>query len=156
MICGWRQVSRISLMAIAGCVLASCQAETGPIAQEQTNLSWLGSMYAMYIGAHQGQPPQTIDELRKFVSERTSAAELSRLKVNDVNQLFLSPRDGKPFAMVNYKKLPPREGGEPSPVVLYEAFGQGGQRAVAFLGGGTQVVNEGELPKLLPGASEAP
>jgi hypothetical protein len=141
-----------SIILLAASMMG-CRAETGPIAQEQTNLAWLGSMYAMYIGAHDGQPPQTIDELRKFVAERTSAAELARLKANDISQLFTSPRDGKPFVMVQYKKLPPREGGQPSPVVLYEAAGQSGERAVAFLGGNTQVVNEGELPKLLPAGS---
>jgi hypothetical protein len=152
---GRRHTLRVSVLFVTASWAIGCAPETGPIAQEQTNLAWLGSMYGMYIGAHQGQPPQSVDELRKFVTERTDAAELSRLKVSDVKQLFTSPRDGKPFVMVNHKKLPPREGGQPPPVVLYEAVGEGGERAVAFLGGGTQVVNESELTKLLPAASGA-
>jgi hypothetical protein len=141
------------MLLLVVCTVISCRQQTGPISQEQTNLSWLGSMYAMYIGANQGQPPQTIDDLRKFVIQRTSAAELSRLKVSDVNQLFISPRDGKPFVMVSYKKLPTREGGQQPPVVLYEADGQNGERAVAFPGGNTQVVNASELSSLLPATS---
>ena len=153
--CVRQHLLRGCLLFVATSCVVGCGSKTGPIAQEQTNLSWLGSMYAMYIGAHQGQPPQKIDELRKFVAERSSAAELSRLNVSDVNQLFTSPRDGKPFVMVHHKKLAPREGGEPPPVVLYEAVGQGGKRAVAFLGGSTQVVDESELPRMLPAASGA-
>ena len=67
-----------------------------------------------------------------------------------MSELFVSPRDGKPFAMVSYDKLPPLAGGEPPPVVLYETEGQNGERAIAFLGGGTRTVDEAELQKMLP------
>ena len=143
------------LILLAGCLLTGCGEQSGPIAQEQTNLSWLGNMYGRYIGAHQGQPPQSVDEFRKFVSERTDSAELQRLRASDVNELFRSPRDGKPFELVVYRKLPAPAGGEPQPVVLYEAAGKNGERAVAFLGGGTQVVNDSELQTMLPAGARS-
>jgi len=154
-VCDRWAAAQLSLILVAACSVTGCREQTGPIAQEQTNLSWLGSMYGMYIGAHQGQPPQTIEELQKFVAQRTTADELSRLKASDVNQLFVSPRDGKPFEMVTYKTIPPPVGGEPPPVVLYEAVGQNGERAVAFLGGNTQVLTESELSQMLPAGSQA-
>ena len=131
-------------------VLSSCSRQSGPIAQEQTNLSWLGSMYGMYIAQNGGRAPKTIDELRKFVEKTTGPEKLTRLNVASMNELFVSPRDGKPFALVSYAKLPSPAAGQPAPVVLYEAAGQNGERAVAFLGGGTQIVPESELQKLLP------
>src|SRR2546423_798135 len=85
---------------VVALLVASCRRASGPIAQEQTNLSWLGSMYGMYIAEHQGHAPKTIDELHKFVEQTTTAEQLARLKVANVNELFVSPRDGKPFAMV--------------------------------------------------------
>ena len=49
----------------------SCHRQSGPIDQKQTNLSWLGSMYAMYVSQNQGRPPKTIDDLRKYVEKTT-------------------------------------------------------------------------------------
>jgi hypothetical protein len=141
-----------TLLAVAlfAAIFTSCHRKTGPIAQEQTNLSWLGSMYGMYVSENKGRPPKNVDELRKFVDKATSAEQLSRLKVASANDLFTSPHDGKPFTMVSYDKLPAPAAGQPQPLVLYEAQGQNGQRATALLGGGTMTVDDSELQKLLP------
>lgn len=144
-----RHAGVVSLILIALC--AGCgQRQSGPVAQEQTNLGWLGSMYGMYIGQHKGETPKTIDDLRAFVEKTMTAEKLARLKVANVGELFISPRDGQPFTLVSYAKLPPPAGGQPAPVVLYETEGQNGRRAVAFLGGSTRTVDEQELQKLLP------
>lgn len=133
------------------CVLAGCSRKpTGPIAQEQTNLSWLSSKYGMYISQQGGHAPKTVDDLRKFVEATTTPDQLGRLKVAKAGDLFISPRDGKPFAMISYDKFPPPVAGQPPPIVLYETVGQNGQRSIAFLGGGTKTVDENELQKMLP------
>lgn len=145
-----RIISGALLFAI---LLTSCRRASGPIAQEQTNLSWLASMYGMYIAQHQGRAPKNLDELHKFVEQSTTADQLARLKVANVNELFVSPRDGKPFALVSYDKMPALKGGEPPPVVLYEAQGQNGKRAIAYVSGGTggtRTVDEQEFQKMLP------
>lgn len=147
-----RSLSFAKLLAVllVACVPEGCSKSSGPIAQEQTNLSWLGSMYRMYISQQQGHAPKTIDDLRKFVETNTTPDQLSRLKAANVGALFVSPRDGKPFVMISYEKLPPRAGGQPPPIVLYEAVGQNGQRSIAYLGGDTTTVDESELQKMLP------
>jgi hypothetical protein len=138
-----------------GALCAGCgQKKSGPVAQEQTNLAWLGHMYGMYISQNKSEAPKTIEDLRKFVEKRTNPDVLARLKVANVGELFVSPRDGKPFVLVSYAKLPPMAVGQPPPVVLYEADGQNGQRAVAFLGGNTQTMDETELQHLLPAESK--
>jgi len=141
---------RVALLFVLVAAISGCHRKSGPIAQEQTNLSWLGSMYGMYMSENKGRPPKTTDELRKFLEKTTSPERLTHLKVASINDLFISPRDGKPFAMVSYDKLPAVTAGRPSPVVFYEVQGQNGQRAVAFLGGGTRSVDENELQKMLP------
>jgi hypothetical protein len=138
-----------TLVMIAA-LLAGCGQKSGPIAQEQTNLSWLGSMYSMYIAQNGGRAPKSIDELRKFVETRSTPDVLTRLKIASMNELFVSPRDGKPFVLVSYAKLPAPTAGQPPPLVLYETAGQNGEHAVAFLGGGTQTVSATDLQKLLP------
>jgi hypothetical protein len=145
----------ILVSLIVAALLAGCRRPTGPIAQEQTNLSWLGSMYRSYASQNQGHPPKSIEELRKFVEKTASAEQLSRLKVANVNELFTSPRDGKPFALVTYDKIPVPAAGQSPPIVLYEAEGHGGQRAVAFLGGGTKTLDESELKQALPAPGKA-
>jgi len=147
--------AKLLAVLLVACVFAGCNRKaTGPIAQDQTNLSWLGSKYGMYISQQQGHAPKTIDDLRKFVEATTTPEQLGRLKVAKVDDLFISPRDGKPFAMISYEKFPPPAAGQPPPIVLYEAVGQNGQRSIAFLGGGTKTVDENELQKMLPPKSK--
>src|SRR6476659_7358468 len=82
----FRAVQRLAIVVI---LVTGCRSRaTGPIAQEQTNLSWLGSMYRTYIGQNQGHPPKTIDDLRKFVEKTATTEQLGRLKVANANELF--------------------------------------------------------------------
>jgi hypothetical protein len=149
-----RNSSTVALLLMLLVAFASCRGQTGPVAQEQTNLGWLGSAYGMFIGAHRGRTPKNVDEFRKFVEKRMSPEELTRLKVAKAGDLFVSPRDGKPFQMVAYAKLPPLAAGEPPPIVFYEQVGKDGERAIAYLGGGTRTVDEPTLQKMLPAASK--
>jgi hypothetical protein len=144
-------LAKLLTVLLVASVFAGCSRKSsGPIAQEQTNLSWLGSKYGMYISQQGGHAPKTLDDLRKFVETTTTPEQLDRLKVAKVGDLFISPRDGKPFAMISYDKFPPPTGDQPLPVVLYETVGQDGRRSIAFLGGGTKTVEESELQKMLP------
>jgi hypothetical protein len=137
-------------------LLTGCRGERGEESPVQTHLGWLGSMYGMYLSQNAGETPKTLDDLRKFVAKKTSAEQLARLGVASADELFVSPRDGKPYVLVSYSKLPPPGIGMP-PLVLYEAVGQDGQRAVAFLGGATDTVDEAKLAQLLPShAARAP
>jgi hypothetical protein len=145
-----RVVRPIAIALSLTIFVSGCSRKTGPIAKEQTSLSWLGSMYGMYISQNHGKAPKTIDELHKFVEKATTADKLARLNVTNVNDLFISPRDNQPFALVSYDKFPAPMGGNANPVVLYEVQGQSGEHAVALLGGGTKTVDDNELQSLLP------
>jgi hypothetical protein len=148
--CSWSFAGLVILLFVASLLTGCHRKATGPIAQEQTNLSWLSSKYGMYISQQGGHAPKTVDDLRKFVEATTTPEQLSRLKVAKAADLFISPRDGKPFAMISYDKFPPPVAGQPPPIVMYETVGQNGQRSIAFLGGDTQTVDESELQKMLP------
>lgn len=147
---------KLAILLLVAAFFTSCHQKSGPPAQEQVNLAWLGHMYGMYISQNKGETPKSIEDLRKFVEKSTNAERLSRLHVANASELFVSPRDGKPFTMVSYDKPPAIKYGQPAPVVLYEVEGQNGQRAVAFLGGGTKSVDENELQKILPAKAKLP
>jgi hypothetical protein len=135
------------VVLIAG-LLAGCQ-DGGEVSPAQKNLSWLGSMYGMYVSQNGGEAPKSIDDLRKFVAKKATPEQLAQFKVVSIDQLFTSPRDGKLFALVTYTKLP-TPGVGPPPLVLYETDGKDGQRAVALLGGVTDIVDEAKFSQLLP------
>jgi hypothetical protein len=137
-------------MCLGWMLLAGCGRSSGPIAQEQTNLACLGHMYGMYISQNKGETPKSLDDLKKFVEKKISQDRLAQLKVASANDLFVSPRDGQPFTLVSYNKLPPMKPGELPPIVLYETSGRSGQHAVAYLGGNTSTLDEAELQKSLP------
>jgi hypothetical protein len=142
---------KLVAVLLVACSLSGCHRKaSGPIAQEQTNLSWLGSKYAMYVSEQGGHAPKTVDDLRKYVEATTTPEQLTRLQVAKAGDLFISPRDGKPFAMISYDKFPPPAADQPMPIVLYETVGQNGRRSIAFLGGGTKTLEESELQKKLP------
>jgi hypothetical protein len=102
----------------------------------------------MCVGQNKGKPPKTIQQVKDYASQRTSSEELSALGVGNIDELFVSPRDGLPYKMVEYKTLPPPSG-EPV-VVFYEQQGKEGLRRAALLGGGTLDLDDAALAKLVP------
>jgi hypothetical protein len=108
----------------------------------------LGVLYGMCVGQNKGKPPQAVQQIKDFATKRINSEELSALGVTTIDDLFVSPRDGLPYKMVEYRKLPPPSG-EPV-VVFYEQQGQHGVRRAALLGGGTLDLDESLLAKLVP------
>lgn len=143
-------IRTLSLLALVAAALLGCNEQPKP-EPTQSKLSWLGSMYGRHISQTTSGAPKSIEELRKFVVARTTQEELARLGVANADELFVSSRDGKPFVLVTYAKLPPPGTGSPL-VVLHEAVGENGQKAVAFLGGGTRLMSDGELSQSIAAA----
>jgi len=132
-------------LSAAGCGRSS----NGPGDVTEKQLDRLGLWYGMYVSQSKGKPPKTADQVRNFGQERISAEDLSALGVKDVDELFVSPRDGQPYVMVQYARVPP-----PSPeptVVFYEQTGQAGLRRVTLLGGGCLEFDAQRLQELVPG-----
>jgi hypothetical protein len=154
LVCSVSSSSRCRGLLLIAClagVIAGCGGQTGgEVSQVQSNLGWLGSKYAMFVGSHRGRAPKNIDEFRQYVEKKTTSQELERLKVKSVDELFISPRDGKPVKMITYSKLPAFVGGQPPPVVFHEEAGKDGKLTIVYLGGNTQTVDAADLQTLLP------
>jgi hypothetical protein len=139
---------RLLVLAL-GLIVAGCSERTGEVSQAQTSLGWLGSMYGMYISQNGGEAPKSIEDLQKYVAKKATPERLAQLGVASAGELFVSPRDGQPYSLVKYAELPP-PGTAPPPIVLYESVGKNGRRAVAQLGGGTDIIDEEQLSQMLP------
>jgi hypothetical protein len=150
-----RTVYQLVLVGSLIAALPGCGRQGAEVRPVQNKLGWLGSMYGMYVAENQGRTPRKLDDFKKYIEKRTTAEQLSRLGVSSVEELFTSPRDGKPFQLIAYETLPPREADKDAPIVLYETQGADGRRAIAYLGGATMTVDENVLPQMLP-ASSAP
>jgi hypothetical protein len=133
------------LAAVSGCGHAD-----DSNAQSEARLSKLGLSYALLAGNNSGTPPSRVEELRHYLEQATSKAQLKAMGVTDAGEMFISPRDGKPYKMIALPRLPPPAAGQPPPVVLYEQVGWQGKRYVAYLGGGVEEVDVDKFQQLVP------
>ncbi len=136
----------LCLGAVIACLvpLGCGGTQTATEEQEKSNLKPLAILYGKFLPPHRGQPPANEDELKQFIKS-LSKEELDSLGVTDVDSLFVSSRDGKPYKIVY--------GGAKTPeIVAYEQEGVEGKRFVADNLGGVRSVDEAEFKKLVPGA----
>lgn len=144
----WR--CTLALLVAANIVLAiGCQKPRGETTDVQVRLSRLGRLYGLYLGAHGGKPAASLEAFKAFARERISDEQLQQLGLASFDDLFISPRDGAPFvANLKVSSAPPVID-EPPAIVFYEASGVDGEIAVAYLGGGTNLIDSAELESQL-------
>jgi hypothetical protein len=132
--------------------LAGCGGHRANQAQEESNLKPLALLYGQFIGQNRGQPPATEAQFKDFIRAQGKTL-LESFHVSDVDGLFVSSRDGKPY-VVRYgpaaAKGPPGPGS--APVIAYEQAGVGGRRFVASSMGAVEEVDEARFKQLVPQA----
>lgn len=145
---GLFRLGKMCLLVVA-CVASGCSSKAPtPDELAAKREGRLGVLYGMCVGQNKGKPPKGVQQIKDFAAKRINSEELSALGVTTIDALFISPRDGLPYKMVQYQKLPPPSG-EPV-VVFYEQQGQDGVRRAALLGGGTLDLDDTMLAKLVP------
>jgi len=115
--------------------------------REQSNLKPLAVFYGQFIGQHRGQPPASEKEFKEFIRS-SGTRELAGFDVSDVESLFVSSRDQKPYVVLYGKNAPAGK----ARVVAYEQEGKGGKRFFANDLGNVQEVDEAQLKEMVPGA----
>jgi hypothetical protein len=115
--------------------------------REESNLKPLAVFYGKYIGQHRGQPPASEKELKEFIRS-AGADQLASFNVADVDSLFVSPRDQKPYVVLYGRAAPVGK----DRVVAYEQKGKNGKRFVANDLGQIQEVDEARFKEMVPGA----
>lgn len=124
----------LALLSTPGCGGAS--ATSG---QQGSDLQGLLTLYNSAT-RKLGHRPQSEEELRQYAADLDAQA-LERLKVQSVDELFISSRDGKPYVVLYG---PETSGG----VVAYEAEGVNGIRQVGDQMGRIRNMNAEQFAEL--------
>jgi hypothetical protein len=117
-----------------GLVIVGC-AKSQPA--QQSNLRLISVLYGQFRASHRGDLPRDEKEFKDFIAKEHQQA-LSNTGVSSVDELLVSKRDGKPYA-IKYQSTKdwPLEG-----MIAYEQEGVDGSRQVANDLGGTTELNE--------------
>ena len=141
----WRFAVLISFCVVA----AGCQRKpAGELAPAESNVKSIAIFYGRYMSQNRGRTPPDKEALKKFIASHP-ATELAALKITDVEQLFVSPRDQQAYVVLYGAKLPP-PGPSGSPVIAYEKDGDGGRRFVAFANAGVEELDDARFRQLVP------
>ena len=127
-------------------LLSGCDSKGNNAAARQ--LSHIRLLTNLYVKAASQlhHNPKDEAEFKKTIIE--SDVKLENLKVDNVDELFISERDGKPLVVV-YGNILPASG-----VVVYEQVGVNGLREVGYTLGKVSEVDAAEFAKLVPNASK--
>jgi hypothetical protein len=128
-------------------ILAGCDSQPRSADQlkQVPGLKPLGLMYSFYVGQHQGKSPPSEADLKTFIKS-LPAERLKQFNIDDVDAIFTSPRDGKPY-QVTYGGKGGRPGG-PTPVA-WEQDGKGGKRFVVDSLGKLEEVDEAKFQEMV-------
>jgi hypothetical protein len=115
---------------------------------QESNIKPLAMLYGQFMGQHQGRPPASEEEFKKFIETR-GMGMLKQFGIPSVDALFISERDKQPYVVL-YGELkgPPALAGQP--VCVYERQGVNGRRFVASSLGAVEEVDEARFRKLVP------
>jgi hypothetical protein len=130
--------------------LSGCRSQTQSRERQQSNLRPLAVFYGKFIGRHRGQPPANEAEFKAFL-KTIPATELALFGVENVEGIFTSSRDQKPY-IVLYGSPSSKAAESPDRVIAYEQDGAKGKRFVAFVIGKIDEVDEARFRQLVPNA----
>lgn len=122
-------IPAIGLMGFAGC--SSDHTAQDVAAMNKSNIQRLANLYSAHQTYRNGRGPSDENEFKNFIANfDADKLTMMGVKANDLNALFTSERDGKPFK-VRYNV----GGGRGSvDAVAFEQVGKDGKRQVAFTG----------------------
>lgn len=114
----------------------------------KSNIQRVSNIYAAFQNMKSSGGPKDEAELKAFIREYDpEKLSMMKIDVNNLDGLFTSERDGKPFK-VRYKVSGGR--GADAPVV-FEQDGVGGKKQVGFTGGRVEEVDDATYAQLWAG-----
>lgn len=138
-----RRVLSLLLLAAGFVCCTGCGGGIAPAA-DSDHIKTLTDLYISYMAANGRRPPPNEAALKEYLQKLPDDSPTKK-KVTDVDSVFVSPRDGQPYAVV-YAKDPKPQGG----IIVYEKQGSEGKRFVGTAMGAVQEMEEGELTAALP------
>jgi hypothetical protein len=118
-------------------------------AMNDSNIRRVANLYTAFQLRNGGRGPKNEGEFKQFIQQTMSKRKLEMMQVdpNNVEALFRSERDGKPF-VVRYGVSGGLTSTEP---VVFEQEGRDGMRQVAFTNGPVEDANNSRYEELLKG-----
>ena len=141
-----RLFGRLVAVLLFGSVLVGCNS---PEANEEvqrrgSNLQSLAGMYRMYAAQHGGIPPPNEAAFKSFIQAQ-GLKHFEAFGITTVDDLFISPRDGKPYVVVY--------GGGPEAMPDVVAYEQEGAKTGRWIVSSMTVVAEvddAEFQQMVP------
>jgi hypothetical protein len=121
------------LPAFAAALVGCSRNEGGGLKQEMSHVRLLTSLYSRAT-SKLGHVPRDQQEFKQAIA--ILAVKPEKMKVNSIDELFVSERDGQPLVVV-YGTLP-----KASDVVVYEQTGVDGKRQVGHRIGMVEELDE--------------
>jgi hypothetical protein len=128
-----------TLLLLFVAAATGCNEQGGGRRLHESNLRLVAVVYNQYLAAHDGEAPSDADDFRAYV-ESLGPGLLQRAGLSGLDELFISQRDGRPFAVKYQDASWPLEG-----VIAYEQVGASGTRYIAADLGGVTEVPEAEF-----------
>ena len=153
-----------ALLTILGTLtlgLAGCGTKQETESPVEHNIRSLAVLVGRYRGFNQGKAPASPEALKAFLKAKgpgESALKSVGLQPGEIDSLFQSPRDGKPFVYLAPKggtgmpAMPGPDGKTKKTVVFYESVGASGSRWVAYDLGAIELVDDATFKQLVPDA----
>jgi hypothetical protein len=135
----------VMLLAAYGC--SGDNVASVVAAKNSTNIKRVRNMYEAYMLTH-GKGPMDEASLKDFITKKMSPVTLKLMTIDptQVDAMFISERDGKPFQIK--PGLHWGGPGSPNPAVVSESQGVGGLRQVAFGFGNVEDVDDGKYKEV--------
>lgn len=133
------------LLSVAMGLLAGCGSGGNKASRELSHIRLLTSLYVK-AGTNLGHNPNSEEEFKKAIAD--SDVKLENLRVESIDELFISDRDGKPLIVVYGNALPT------SDVIVYEQEGVNGMKEVGHKIGMVEAVDAAKFAELVPNANK--
>lgn len=123
------------VLPFAGC----SESEPEEVVYQTSTMRGLAVAYGQFQSQNRGRPPKDEKMLRDFIV-KLGPEWLASYNVASADELFESPRDGKPYVVIY---------GKPSFVVAHEVDGVDGKRFVADNVAAVQLVDEAKFQEMI-------
>ncbi len=138
----WLGLAAGAALVVSGCGKGDSSSDQ---ARQVPGLKQLGLFYSLYKSRHQGNAPANEAEFKQYVTSQ-HAEQLKQLGIENVDSMFVSPRDGKPYVIQYGRKSGP--GGNPP--AAWEQDGKAGKRFVVDSMGKLDELDEAAFKRLVP------
>ena len=137
----------VILLLLFVAVAIGCGERNSSPKLHESNLRVVAVFYSQFVSAHDGERPRDADDFREFV-QSLGPGVLERAGLSGVDELLVSHRDGRPFA-IHYRSVDWKL----NHVIAYEQQGTGGTRCIASDLGAVAEITEQQFQRRL---KEAP